>query len=326
MDRRTFLAIVPGSLLAAPLAAEAQQAGRVWRIGYLAAGPAACPATKMSRAFRQGLLDAGFIEGRDITIDRRCYPTDAIAGKILSDLLQTSPSVLVAGGNVTALAMKDIRGIPIVFANVADPVSDGLVHSLARPGTNMTGLTDLVPELDAKRVEILKEALPSVRLVATLGASDQPRTDRFRAETDRAAATLGLQLRHYTVRRADELSGAFEAMKKEGVQGVVVQQSPLFWTERSRVGNLGLRYRLPIMYSQGPAPEEGSLIAYGADVADLYRRVADYVAKILKGAKPADLPVEQPTKFELVINLKTAKALGLTIPPSLLLRADQAIE
>jgi putative ABC transport system substrate-binding protein len=190
----------------------------------------------------------------------------------------------------------------------------------------MTGITDLAPELDAKRVEILKEALPSIRLVATLGASDQSRTDRFRAETDRAAATLGLQLRHYTVRRADELSGAFEAMKKEGVQGVVIQQNPLFWTERSRVGNLGLRYRLPIVYSEGPTAEAGSLIAYGADVADLYRRVADYVAKILKGAKPADLPVEQPTKFELVINLKIAKALGLTIPPSLLVRADQVIE
>jgi putative tryptophan/tyrosine transport system substrate-binding protein len=190
----------------------------------------------------------------------------------------------------------------------------------------MTGVTNLSPELDAKRVEILKEALPSLRLAATLGPSNQPRTDRFRAETDHAAATLGLHLRHYTVRRADELSGAFEAMKKEGVQGIVIQQSPLLWTERTRVGNLGLRYRLPVIYSLGGTAEEGSLLAYSADVADVYRRAAGYVAKILKGAKPADLPVEQPTKFELVINLKTAKALGLTIPPSLLARADQIIE
>ena len=325
MERRTFLALIPASLLTAPLAAEAQPAGKGWRIGYLVPGPAACPVTKSIRAFRQGLLDAGFIEGRDITIDRRCYPTDAVARKILDELLQASPSVLVAGG-AAALAMKDVRGIPIVFGSVPDPVGDGLVHSLARPGTNMTGLADLSPELDAKRVEILREALPSVRLAATLGASDQPRTDRFRAETDRAAATVGLQLRHYTVRRADELSGAFEAMKKEGVQGIVIQQRPLFWTERTRIGNLGLRHRLPIIYSLAGTAEEGSLLAYGADGADLWRRVAGYVAKILKGAKPADLPVEQPTKFELVINLKTAKALGLTIPPSLLARADQVIE
>jgi putative ABC transport system substrate-binding protein len=324
MNRRAFLSGA-AAMLTAPLAAEAQQVGKGWRIGYLTPGPAACPATKPSRAFRQGLHDAGFIEGRDITIDRRCYPTEAGARKILDELLQASPSVLVAGG-LAALAMKDVRGIPIVFGSVPDPVGDGLVHSLARPGTNMTGLTDLSPELDAKRVEILKEALPSVRLAATLGASDQPRTDRFRAETDRAAATVGLQLRHYTVRRADELSGAFEAMKKEGVQGIVIQQSPLLWTERTRVGNLGLRYRLPIIYSLGSTAEEGSLLAYGADTTDLWRRVAGYVAKILKGAKPADLPVEQPTKFELVINLKTAKALGLTIPQSLLLRADQVIE
>jgi ABC-type uncharacterized transport system substrate-binding protein len=326
MERRTFLALIPASLLTAPLAAEAQPAGKGWRIGYLVPGPAACPVTKSIRAFRQGLLDAGFIEGRDITIDRRCYPTDAVARKILDELLQASPSVLVAGG-AAALAMKDVRGIPIVFGSVPDPVGDGLVHSLARPGTNMTGLADLSPELDAKRVEILREALPSVRLAATLGTSDQPRTtDRFRAETDRAAAKVGLQLRHYTVRRADELPGAFEAMKKEGVQGIVIQQRPLFWTERTRIGNLGLTYRLPIIYSLAGTAEEGSLLAYGADGADLWRRVAGYVAKILKGAKPADLPVEQPTKFELVINLKTAKALGLPIPPSLLARADQVIE
>jgi putative tryptophan/tyrosine transport system substrate-binding protein len=324
MERRTFLALIPASLLTAPLAAEAQM-GKGWRIGYLVPGPAACPVTKSIRAFRQGLLDAGLVEGRDITIDRRCYPTDAVARKILDELLHARPSVLVAGG-LAALAMKDVRGIPIVFGSVPDPVGDGLVHSLARPGTNMTGLTDLSPELDAKRMEILKEALPSVRLAATLGVSDQPRTDRFRAETDRAAAKVGLQLRHYTVRRADELPGAFEAMKKEGVQGIVIQQNPLLWTERTRIGNLGLTYRLPIIYSLSGTAEEGSLLAYGADGADLWRRVAGYVAKILKGAKPADLPVEQPTKFELVINLKTAKALGLTIPPSLLARADQVIE
>ena len=324
MNRRAFLSGA-AALLAAPLAAEAQQVGKGWRIGYLVPGPAACPATKQGRAFRQGLLDAGFSEGRDITIDRRCYPTDAVARKTLDDLLQASPSVLVAGGTA-ALAMKDVKGIPVVFGSVPDPVGDGLVHSLARPGTNMTGITDLSPELDAKRVEILKEALPSVRLAATLGASDSPRTDRFRAETDRAAANVGLQLRHYTVRRADELSGAFEAMKKEGIQGIVIQQSPLLWTERTRIGNLGLRYRLPTIYSLWGTAEEGNLLAYGADGADLWRRVAGYVAKILRGAKPADLPVEQPTKFELVINLKTAKALGLTIPQSLLLRADQVIE
>ncbi len=324
MDRRAFLAGA-AALLAAPVAAQAQQVGKGWRIGYLVPGAAACPATKQSQAFRQGLLDAGFIEGRDITIERRCYPAHAPARKILDELLQTRPDVLVAGG-LAVLAMKDVRGIPIVFGSVPDPVGDGLVYSLARPGTNMTGVADLSPELDAKRMEILKEALPRIRLAATLSASDQPRTDRFRAETARAAAKVGLQLRHYTATRADELSGAFEAMKKEGVQGIVIQQTPLFWSERTRISHLGLRYRLPIIYSLGGTAEEGSLLAYGPDAVDLWRRVAGYVAKILKGAKPADLPVEQPTKFELVINLKTAKALGLTIPPSLVQRADQVIE
>jgi hypothetical protein len=157
MERRTFLALIPASLLTAPLAAEAQM-GKGWRIGYLVPGPAACPVTKSIRAFRQGLLDAGLVEGRDITIDRRCYPTDAVARKILDELLHARPSVLVAGG-LAALAMKDVRGIPIVFGSVPDPVGDGLVHSLARPGTNMTGLTDLSPELDAKRMEILKGSL-----------------------------------------------------------------------------------------------------------------------------------------------------------------------
>jgi putative tryptophan/tyrosine transport system substrate-binding protein len=303
---------------------KAQQVGKPpRRIGYLAPGPASCPATNVSRAFRQSLIESGFIEGQDVVVDRRCFAKDEMAGKVADDLLKTKPSVLLAAGDVAAQAMKDIRTIPVVFSNVADPVDAGLVRSLARPGTNMTGIADLTVDLYGKRAQILKEALPGVRLLATLGTSG---AERFAAATDRAAATLGVQLRHVTVRRADELVDAFETMKKQGVEAVIIQQSPLFWAERRRVIDLGLKYRLPIMFPQGQPAEEGALIAYGAEQADLYRRAAVYVAKILKGAKPADLPVEQPTKFELVINLKTAKALGLTIPQSLLRRADQVIE
>jgi ABC-type uncharacterized transport system substrate-binding protein len=327
MNRRTFLCGLSLGTLAAPLVTGAQQAEKVYRIGYLVPGPTGCPPTTESKAFRAGLNEAGYIEGRNVIVDRRCFPTAKIAGKVLDDLLKPTPDILVSGGNLAALVIRDrAPRIPVVFANVADPVGLGMVQSLARPGGSMTGLADLTLDLTAKRVQILTETLPGVRLVSALSTPDDPGSERFRSEIEQVATTLGLQVRHFMAGTANELPGAFEAMKKDGLQAFVIMQAPLFWTERARIANLAVKHRLPGMYPFRTQVEEGGFVSYGADQAELYRRAAGYVAKILKGTRPSDLPVEQPLKFELVINLKTARALGVTIPPSLLLRADQIIE
>lgn len=318
--------LLAGLLLAAPLVVEGQ-AGRTYRIGYLAPGPPSCPATDISRAFRQGLVDAGYIEGRDVIVDRRCFPTERMAGIVLDDLLKTMPHILVGASNRAAVAIRDAApAIPVVFVNAADPVGSRMVQSLARPGGNMTGLADLTLDLNAKRVQLLHEMLPSVRLVSTLSTPDDPGTDRFRAEIDRAAAILGLRIKHFMAMKAEDLPSVFESIKKDGFGAVIVMQGALFWTERAQIASLAAKQRLPSMYATRALVEGGGLIGYGADQAALYRRAAVYVVKILKGAKPEDLPVEQPTKYDLVINLKTAKALRLTVSPSLLLQADQVIE
>lgn len=321
--------LVTGMLaaLAMPDVASAQQAPKTHRVGYLAPGPTSCPPTTQSRAFRQGLIDAGYTEGRDVIVDRRCFSTLDMAGKVLDDLLKAMPNVLVAASNPAAVAMRDgAAGIPVVFVNVDDPVGSRMVQSLARPGGNMTGLADLFLALNAKRLQILKETLPGVRLVATLSPHDDPETERFRGEIEQTAAALSLQVRHFAVRTAEDVPDALEAMKKNGFQAFVVMQTPLFWTERARIAKLATKHRLPGMYPLRSHVEEGGFISYGADHADLYRRAASYVVKILQGARPGDLPVEQPTKFELVINLRTAKVFGLTIPGAVLLRADHLIE
>ncbi len=326
MNRRRFIA---GTLaaLAMPGVATAQQTPKVLSIGYLVPGPPGCPPTTESRAFRQGLVDAGYTEGRDIVVDRRCFSVAGTAAKVLDDLLKTTPNILVAAGNQAAVAMRDrAPGIPVVFTNVADPVGSRMVQSLARPGSNMTGLADLTLDLSSKRVQFLKEVLPGVRLISTLGTLDDPGTERLRFEIDQAAAAQGLQVRHFTVRTADDLPGAFDAIKKGGFQAFIVMQTPLSWTERARIANLAAKYRLPAMYPFRTHVEGGGLISYGANQAELYRRAAHYVARILKGTKPSDLPVEQPTQFELVINLKAAKALGITIPYAVLVQADHVIE
>jgi putative ABC transport system substrate-binding protein len=301
------------------------------RIGYLAGGPPGCPPTTPSRAFRQGLLDAGYVEGRDVILDRRCVPTNDLAGQIVDDVLKATPHILLAAGGIPALAMKArAPHLPVVFVDVPDPVGAGLVQSLARPGTNMTGLSNFAGDLNGKRVQLLKEALPAVRVVSTLSISDDsPLTlgmDRFRGEVDQAGTTAGWQMRHFTVRSASDLPGAFHAMRKDGAQAFIVMPGVLFWAERARIASLAAQHRLPGMYMFRAQVEAGGFISYGADQADLYRRAASYVVKILRGARPGDLPVEEPTKFELAVNLKTAKALGLTIPQGVLLRADHVIE
>jgi putative ABC transport system substrate-binding protein len=333
-DEMTRCSLIRGILVTGMLAALAmpdvaggQQAPKTHRIGYLTPGPAGCPPTAQSRAFRQGLIEAGYAEGRDVIVDRRCFPTLDMARKVLGDLLKAMPDVLVAASNPAAVAMRDgAAGIPVVFVNADDPVGSRMVHSIARPGGNMTGLADLFLALNAKRLQILKETLPGVRLVATLIPHDDSETERFRGEIEGAAAALGLQVRHFTVRTAEEVPGALEAMKKSDVQAFVVMQTPLFWTERVRIARLAAQHRLPGMYPLRSQAEEGGFISYGADHADLYRRAASYVVKILQGARPGDLPVEQPTKFELVINLRTAKLFGLAVPGAILLQADHLIE
>jgi putative tryptophan/tyrosine transport system substrate-binding protein len=328
MDRRRFLLTSLAGALAAPLAAGAQQqAAKMYRIAMLAAGPSACPETSVTRAFRRGLAEAGYTEERDFILDRRCFPTDDTAAPVAADLLKQRPTVFVAAGHPAAIAVNNLATVPVVFAAVDDPVGSGLVRSLAQPGTNMTGVTDITTQLYPKRLEILKEALPALRRMATLAAPTGYSMQGVRADIDGAATALAIQLRHFTVRKPDEIVSAFETMKRNGIEALIVIQSALTWSERARIIDRALRHRLPAIYPwPEPATEKGGLIAFGADQAALFIQVAGYVTKILRGSKPADLPVAQPTKYQLVINLKTAKALGLTIPPSLLARADHVIE
>jgi putative tryptophan/tyrosine transport system substrate-binding protein len=327
MDRRRFLLTSLAGALAAPLATGAQQAAKISRIAMLVPGPSTCPETSTTRVLRRGLAEAGYTEDRDFILDRRCFPTDDTAAAVAADLLKQRPTVFVAGGHTAAITVRNLATVPVVFAAIDDPVASGLVRSLAQPGTNMTGVTDITTQLYPKRVEILKQALPTLRRVATLEAPVGYSMRGVRADIDSAATALAIQLSHFTVRTAAEIMSAFETMKRNGVEALIVMQSPLTWSERTRIIDLALMYRLPAIYPwPEPATEKGGLIAFGADQAALWGEAARYVAKILRGSKPADLPVAQPTKYQLVINLKTAKALGLTIPPSLLARADQVIE
>jgi putative tryptophan/tyrosine transport system substrate-binding protein len=330
ITRRVFVGTLTGGLLAAPRSSEAQQPAKVPRIGFLSLNLA--PNSHLHEAFRQGLRDLGYIQGRNIVIEIR----DA-EGKyerlpaLAAELVALKVDVIVTGGGTPpALAAKQAtKTIPIVFASAPDPVTDGLVASLARPGGNVTGLSNINPELVGKCLEQLKQAVPGVSRVAVLwqpGFMDE-RTDRemLKAE-DVAARALGVRLQVVEARGPTDLDRAFSDMTKARAGALTVLPSAMLFTERRRLVDLATKTRLPAVYPQKEFVEAGGLMAYGPSLADLFRRAATYVDKILRGAKPADLPVEQPTKFELIINLKTAKALGLTIPPSLLQRADQVIE
>jgi putative tryptophan/tyrosine transport system substrate-binding protein len=332
MKRLAFLVALSSGLLVAPLAADAQQPAKVARIGYLVTGSLESPETRVVLdAFRQGLRDHGYVEGRNIIVEYR-----AADGKIerfqdlATELVRFKVDLIVAATTVAARAAQQATiTIPIVVPVMGDPVGDGLVASLARPGGNITGLTFLGPELVPKRLELLKEALPKVSRVAGLwhpGAFSERTTQDMLKHGEAAAKTLGVQLQLVGVRGPDELDRAFSTMIKERADALIVFPSPMLFNERKRIVGLAARHRLPTMSIAREWVELGGLIAYGASITDLNRRAGTYVDKILKGARPADLPVEQPTKFDLVINLKTAKALGLTIPQSLLRRADEVIQ
>jgi putative ABC transport system substrate-binding protein len=319
-------------LLAPAFAAEAQPRAKVARIGFLASASLESPETRVTvDAFRQGLRDRGYVEGQNILIEYRTADgkIERFAG-LASELARLKVDLIVAPSTPAArAAQKATTTIPIVSQAMADPVGDGLVASLARPGGNITGLTFLGAELVPKRLELLKQALPKVSRVAVLwhpGAFGERTTSDMLKATEDAARTLGVQLQLVEVRSPDELDRAFATMMRKRADALFVFPSPMFFGERRRIVDLAAKHRLPSMSNAREFVELGGLMAYGASLTDLNRRAATYVDKILKGAKPGDLPVEQPTKFELVINLKAAKALGLTIPQSLLVRADEVIQ
>jgi putative tryptophan/tyrosine transport system substrate-binding protein len=327
--RAALAAALVLGLLASPLAAEAQQAAKIARIGYL--HPNLAPGPHQHEAFRQGLRDLGYVEGRNVVIEYR----DA-EGKferlppLAAELVALKVDVIVAPNTLAALAVKQAtRTLPIVFAVAADPVTSGLVTSLARPGGNVTGLSILSPELVGKGLERLKEAVPGVSRVAVLwqpGAVGE-RTERaMLKEAEVAARTLGMRPQFIEARGPADFDGAFAEMTRARAGALTVLASTMFTLERRRLVDLAAKNRLPAVYISRESVDAGGLMSYGANLADNYRRAATYVDKILKGARPGDLPVEQPTKFDLVINLKTAKALGLKIPQSLLVRADEIIQ
>lgn len=327
MSKRIFCFALGALLLALSLAAEAQQPGKLTRIGILElASPSA--SAHGHKAFQQGLRELGYVEGKNVILEYRYADGKLdLLSELAADLVRLKVDAIVTRSTAPIPAAKNAsKTIPIVFATAGAPVEDGLVSSLARPGGNVTGLTLLSPELDGKRLELLKEAFPNVTRVAFLWTVGSAREDlRFR-EAEAVAKTLGLRLQSLRVTGSDDFEKVFEAARNAGAQALTLVPSPLLATHRGLIFDFAAKNRLPAMYSTSDFVEAGGLMSYGVDLLDNWRRAATYVDKILKGAKPADLPVEQPRKFELVINLKAAKQIGLTIPPNVLVRADKVIK
>ena len=325
--RRLVLALGAGAL-EAPLASFAQrQPAKVYRIGYLAGGSLAILAPRIE-GLRQGLLKLGYVEGQNIAIEYRGAEgkVDRLPG-LAAELVRLKVEVIITAGPVpTTAARRATNTIPIVMTNDPDPVAEGFIASLARPGGNITGLASISAELSGKRLEMLKETVPGLSRVVVFGNTTDAGNARALKEMEGAARALGLILQYLAVESFDDLERAFKAAIKGRSQALVTFQNPVLITHRTLIVEFAEKNRLPAMYANRETVEAGGLMTYGPDETDLYRRAATFVDKILKGTKPADLPVEQPTKFELIINLKTAKTLGLTIPKELLLRADKVIE
>jgi putative ABC transport system substrate-binding protein len=307
--------------------AEAQQLAKLPRIGYLS--PNSRSNNKLrSDAFVQGLRELGYVEGKNIVIEWRSADGhfDRVPA-LAADLVRQKVAVILAdASSATRAAKKATTEIPIVMAYDLDPVGNGFVASLARPGGNITGLSSVAPEISGKQLELLKEILPKLSRVAVVGESDNPGNAKRLKEVQAAAAGLGAQLQYFDVRRGEDIDTAFEAAQKWRAEAVLVLGGPVLGGHRQRLAALAGKSRLPAAYSRQEYVDEGGLLTYGPSITDLFRRAATYVDKILKGAKPAELPVEQPTKFELIINLKAAKQIGLTIPPNVLARADRVIK
>jgi putative ABC transport system substrate-binding protein len=303
----------------------AQPVSKLPRLGYLAANSALD--SRDLKAFRQGLADLGYIEGKNITIEYRSAEgkLDRLSD-LAADLVALKVDILVAINPPSAHAAKNAtKTIPIVIRSTDDPVTTGLVASLARPGGNITGVTSISAELHGKRLELLKEVVPEAHVVAVVrNPADRDATHKWK-EVEAAGRVLGLQLQAVDVRSPSDFEGAFRAITKKHPDGLLTLRNPMIVNNRKRLTELAMTRRLPAIYDDREFVEAGGLMSYGADLADLHRHVATFVDKILKGAKPADLPVEQPTKFELIINLKAAKQIGRTIPPNVLARADKVI-
>jgi putative ABC transport system substrate-binding protein len=325
MDRRAFLAGAGAVLLSAPLAAEAQPAGKVYRIGVLVAADSMLESPAM-HGFRQGLRDLGYVEGRTVLVEYRSAEGKAERyPELVADLLRLTVDVIVPFSIAALPALsRATKDVPVVAATMRDPVKDGYAKSFAHPGGNITGLTLVNEDFLAKRLQILSEVVPGARRLVLLW---NPRPGAASPDIYRAAAgKLGVTLQVFETRNAPELDRVFPALARSGTQAVILAQDPLFSAERKRVAELALRYRLPTLSGETGFAEAGGLMNFGPSLFDNFRRAASYIDRILKGAKAQDLAIEQPTKFELVINLRTAKALGLTIPQSLLLRADEVIQ
>jgi putative ABC transport system substrate-binding protein len=325
MRRRKFIALLGGATIASPFVARAQQSGKVWRIGMLETTSEALNISNMA-AFRQSLRVLGYVEHQNYTIDYRS--ADGLSERLATlatELLKLGADVLVARGTPATLAARKASAtVPIVMTSTAQPFA--IVNSIARPGGNVTGLSSQISDLTSKRLELLNELLPRLERVALMNDSRNPTLLTTVPEIERAAQVLKIQFKLFDVRNPEDIRLAFSAARSEHIDAIMMGTETTTQANRQLIAELAAEHRLPVIYASKEFVDAGGLISLGVNYQDLYRRAAIYVDKIFKGAKPSDLPIEQPTKFELVINLKSAKALGLDMPPTLLARADEVIE
>jgi ABC-type uncharacterized transport system substrate-binding protein len=322
MRRREFLIPFCMALVTSPLVAIAQQAQRLRRIGFLRVGP---PSPAFIGGFQEGLREQGLVEGRHFVIEYAIAKNSAQMTKAAMELVDRKVDIIIASGTPSVMPATDVAGqVPVVFVATLDPVATGLVVSLARPGRNVTGMTSISGDLIAKRLELVKELLPQLTTVAILVREASPTAAQYVKESQAAARNLGIGLKILNERDPGDIDRLFATLK--GAGALVIADDAEFTADRGRIAELALKMHLPTISGLKELAEAGCLVAYGASFGELYRRAASHVHKILQGTNPSDLPVEQPAKFELVLNMRTAKAIGLTIPPSVLARADDVIE